>query len=198
MKRLSFLTWRKKNRILIYLTWLKIFVDIRRYDGFHRQTTANMKEFVGKTIGGIIYVPNNMAHYFQGLYLTINSVEKPFWKEKLELWHKNEVQNKQFDERIEVKNYRSSRQEVFCEKGVLRNFAKIHRKRPVPESLFSKVAGLRLATSLKKRLWHRCFLVKRPLHRLTGPGSKHSHKKLFLMTMVKVTVWYMISHSSIQ
>ena len=61
-----------------------------------------MKEFVGKTIGGIIYVPNNMAHYFQGLYLTINSVEKPFWKEKLELWHKNEVQNKQFDERIKV------------------------------------------------------------------------------------------------
>ena len=26
--------------------------------------------------------------------------------------------------------------EVFCKKGVLRNFAKIPRKRPVPESLF--------------------------------------------------------------
>ena len=26
--------------------------------------------------------------------------------------------------------------EVFCKKGVLRNFAKIPRKRPVPKSLF--------------------------------------------------------------
>ena len=31
---------------------------------------------------------------------------------------------------------RSSRPEVFCKKGVLRNFPKIHRKTPVPESLF--------------------------------------------------------------
>ena len=29
----------------------------------------------------------------------------------------------------------------------------------MPESLFNKVAGLRPATLLKKRLWHRCFLV---------------------------------------
>ena len=35
-------------------------------------------------------------------------------------------------------------------------FRKIHRKTPVSES-FSKVAGLRPA--LKKRLWHRSFLV---------------------------------------
>ena len=29
----------------------------------------------------------------------------------------------------------------------------------MPESLFDKVAGLRPTTLLKKRLWHRCFLV---------------------------------------
>ena len=29
----------------------------------------------------------------------------------------------------------------------------------MPESLFDKVAGLRPATLLKKRLWHRCFPV---------------------------------------
>ena len=29
----------------------------------------------------------------------------------------------------------SSRQELFCKKGILRNFAKIHRKKPVLESL---------------------------------------------------------------
>ena len=37
-------------------------------------------------------------------------------------------------------HYRSSRPEMFCKKGVL----KIHRKTPVPQSLFfNKVAGLR-------------------------------------------------------
>ena len=30
---------------------------------------------------------------------------------------------------------------------------------PVPESLFHKVAGLRTATLLKQRFWHRCFQV---------------------------------------
>ena len=32
-------------------------------------------------------------------------------------------------------------------------------KIPVPESLFNKVAGLRPATLLKKRLWHKCVPV---------------------------------------
>ena len=36
-------------------------------------------------------------------------------------------------------------------------FRKFHMKIPVPESLFNKVAGLRPATLLKKRLWHKCF-----------------------------------------
>ena len=36
---------------------------------------------------------------------------------------------------------------------------KIHRKTPVPESLFHKVAGLKPATLLKKTLWHICFPV---------------------------------------
>ena len=46
--------------------------------------------------------------------------------------------------------------------GVLRKrcseqFRTIHRKTTLPESLFNKVAGLRLATLMKKRPWHRCF-----------------------------------------
>ena len=51
---------------------------------------------------------------------------------------------------------RSSRREVFCKKSCSEKFPKIHRKKPVPESLFNKVAGLSLQ---KKRLWHRCFPV---------------------------------------
>ena len=44
---------------------------------------------------------------------------------------------------------RSSRQEVFCKKGVLRNFSKITRKHLRQSLFFNKVAGLR----------HRCFPV---------------------------------------
>ena len=56
--------------------------------------------------------------------------------------------------------HRSSRPEVFCKKGVLRNFAKFTRKRLCQSHVFNKVTGLRPATLLKKWLWHRCFPVK--------------------------------------
>ena len=45
--------------------------------------------------------------------------------------------------------FRTSRPEVFCKKGVLRNFTKFTRKH----------LCLRPATLLKKRLWHRYFPV---------------------------------------
>ena len=54
---------------------------------------------------------------------------------------------------------RSSRPEVFCENGVLRNFTKFTVKHLHHSLFFNKVAGLRSATLLKKRLWHRCFPV---------------------------------------
>ena len=53
---------------------------------------------------------------------------------------------------------RSSRPFVFC-KGVLRNFAKFTGKHLCQSFFFNKVADLRPATLLKKRLWHRCFTV---------------------------------------
>ena len=54
---------------------------------------------------------------------------------------------------------KSSRPEVFCKKVVLRNFVKLTEKHLCQSLLFNKVAGLRPATLLKKRLWHRCFPV---------------------------------------
>ena len=54
---------------------------------------------------------------------------------------------------------RSCRPELFCKKGVLRNFAKFTGKHLCQGLFFNKVAGLRPATLLKKRLWHRCFSV---------------------------------------
>ena len=52
---------------------------------------------------------------------------------------------------------RSSGPEVFCKKGVLKNFTKFH-KTPVPESLFNRVAGLK-SVNLLKRLRHEWFPV---------------------------------------
>ena len=52
---------------------------------------------------------------------------------------------------------RSSRPEVFCKKDVLRNFAKSTVKHLCQILFFDKVAGLRLATLFKKRLWYRFF-----------------------------------------
>ena len=49
--------------------------------------------------------------------------------------------------------------EVFCKKGVLRNFAKFTGKHLCHRLLFNKVAGLRLTNLLKKTLWYRCFPV---------------------------------------
>ena len=54
---------------------------------------------------------------------------------------------------------RRSRPEVLCKKGVLGNFAKFTGKHLCQSLFFNKVAGLRPATLLKKRLWHRCFPV---------------------------------------
>ena len=53
---------------------------------------------------------------------------------------------------------RSSRSKVFCNKAVFKKFAKVTGKHLSQNLFFNKVAGLRPATSLKKRFWHRLFL----------------------------------------
>ena len=54
---------------------------------------------------------------------------------------------------------RNSGPEKFCEKGVLKNFAKFTTKHLCQSLFFNKVAGLRPATLLKTTPWHRCFPV---------------------------------------
>ena len=53
-------------------------------------------------------------------------------------------------------NSRSRRLEVFCEKGV-KNFVKFAGRHLCRTLFFNKVAGLRPATTLKKKLRQRCF-----------------------------------------
>ena len=55
-------------------------------------------------------------------------------------------------------NFGSSHQRCSLREGVLRNFTKFTGKHLCQSLFFYKVAGLRPATSFKKRLWHRFFL----------------------------------------
>ena len=55
--------------------------------------------------------------------------------------------------------YRSSHQRCSIRNVVLGNFTKFTVKHLCQSLFFKKVAGLRPATLLKKRLWHRCFPV---------------------------------------
>ena len=64
-----------------------------------------------------------------------------------------------FNSKINASKYRSSRLEVFCRKGVLRNFGNFTGKHLCRGLLYNKVAGLRTVTLLKKRFWYRCFPV---------------------------------------
>ena len=56
-----------------------------------------------------------------------------------------------------VRIARNNHQRCSVRKGVLRNFAKFKGKHLCQSLFFNKVPGLRPATLLKKRPWHRCF-----------------------------------------
>ena len=64
-------------------------------------------------------------------------------------------------------------------KGVLRNFTKFTRKDLCQGLFFNKVAGLRPATFLITRLWHRCFLVNFPKFLIT-PFLQNTSGRLLL------------------
>ena len=85
---------------------------------------------------------NKPNTYFGGVLQSSKSPEGYFW---------NPQQN--------MFSYRSSRPDVFCKRGVLRNFTKFTGKHLCQSLFFNKIAGLSSATLLKKRLWHRCFPV---------------------------------------
>ena len=58
-------------------------------------------------------------------------------------------------------------------KGVLRNFPKLTGKHLCQSLFFNKVAGLRPASLLKKRRWHRCVLVNFAKHLETRCFKEH-------------------------
>ena len=58
-----------------------------------------------------------------------------------------------------IRRFRSSHRRCSLKNGVPKNFAKFARKNLCQCLFFNKVGGLRPATLLKKRLWHRSFPV---------------------------------------
>ena len=87
---------------------------------------------------------------------------------------------------------RSSRPEVFYEKGVLRNFTRFTGNHLCQSLFFNKAAGLRPTTLLnettllKKRLWHRCFPVNFAKF-LTTPFLQNTSGRLLLNQTLRLT-----------
>ena len=82
---------------------------------------------------------------------------------------------------------RSSCPEVFCDKGVLRNFAKFAGKHLCQSLFFNKVAGLRPATLLKKRLRHMCFPLNFAKFRRTFFVAEHL--QWLLLKFLRLSTW---------
>ena len=86
---------------------------------------------------------------------------------------------------------RSCSPEVFCKKGVLKNFTVFTGNRLCQSLFFNKVAGLRPAILLKKRLWHRYFPVnfatflRTPFYR-THPGDCFLIIEIFFLSTAQV------------
>ena len=72
-------------------------------------------------------------------------------------------------------------------KDVLRNFAKFTGKHLFQSLYFNKVPGLRPATSLKKRVWHRCFPVNFAKF-LRTPFLQNTSGRLILVFILCFTV----------
>ena len=86
--------------------------------------------------------------------------------------YKSKNWSKSFSQFIEF-FFRSSFPEVFCEKRILKNFAKFTGKHLCHSLFFNKIA----CSFIKKRLWYRCFPVnfvkflKTPFFHKTAPGD---------------------------
>ena len=74
-------------------------------------------------------------------------------------WKLVTIERKELIKSFIITIFKKQSPEVFCKKRFSEKFCKIHRKAPVPESFFNKVDGMRAATLLKRRLWHRCLPV---------------------------------------
>ena len=121
----------------------------------------------------------NKLFYKQASSIIINIIESFFNKNTSLYWKVSSRASS-----------RSSRPDVFCEKDVLRNFAKFTRKHLCQSLFFNKVAGMP-ATLLKKRLLHRCFPVNFAKF-LRTPFLKE-HLRWLLLIFQSIIYWTHLS-----
>ena len=93
----------------------------------------------------------HVQHFPRPVYIWKNTIRK-----ELCLLHEQGKVKKFKNEKSNTIT-RNSRPEVFCKKGVLKNFVKFTEKHLCQSLFFNTVADLRPATLLQKRPWHRCF-----------------------------------------
>ena len=84
--------------------------------------------------------------------------------------------------------YNERRNPVFCKKGFLRNCIKFTGKHLCQSLFFNKVAG-RPATLLKRRLWHRYFLVNF-VQFLRNPFLQNTSGRLLLIFVFHHNIYY--------
>ena len=87
--------------------------------------------------------------------------------------------------------FRSSHPEVFCRKGGPKNFVKFTGKHLCQSFFFNKIAGLRPATLLGKRLWHRYFPVNFAKFR-RAPAFKEHLRLLLLFFQIYSALSYFL------
>ena len=119
----------------------------------------------------LIFMRNLLRNIIQKFIFTVYVTETSYFNSRNQLlkwlfwlWSCMLIDNMSFKLRLNkgnlrVRNYRTSRLEVFCKKSVPRNFVKFPGKHLCQNPFFNKVADLRPATLLKKKLCHRCFPV---------------------------------------
>ena len=84
--------------------------------------------------------------------------------------------------------FRSSHQRCSIKKGVCRNFTKFAEKHLCQSLFFNKVAGLRPAILLKKRLCHRCYPLDF-VEFLRIPFLQNTSGRLLLAVVVQVVIY---------
>ena len=111
--------------------------------------------FANQEMHGMLFKTSYLNNYYSAIRSNVcNFAKKKTKKKKNVTILFTECRNKSWSKPIFSENYfRSSRLEVFCKKYVLNNFVKSTGKHLRQSLFFNKVS------LLKKRLWHRCFLV---------------------------------------
>ena len=109
---------------------------------------------------GYILIRTFVSCYFEQVILSSQNISAiPSWLQRVFILSRNFLVFCSLNQLPKVLHAKPNKIQKQLSGGVFRNFAKFTGKHLCQSLFFIKVAGLRPVTILKKRLWHRCFLV---------------------------------------